>query len=190
MKARRLAFLVAASFAVLGAFFIGTVLVLRATGVVEVFKVPTGAMEPFINPGDHVVAESFTLRRRQPTRGEVVTLSTTAVPIQWRGSSEPTIWIKRVVGLPGDNLAFKDGVLQINDRPVSEFFDASAVHCTEAKLLTATTPVIVPPDHVFVIGDNGKNSLDSRYFGPLPVAGLRHLYWFHLYHAPAPATKR
>ena len=127
---------------------------------------------------------------RLPERGDVVVFK---LP-----SDNKTDYIKRVVGLPGDRIQVRDGLLYINDEPVqvtpagssTRIIDGRAVRGADARAsscptgrehlildLTSTGSLdntgvyVVPPDHVFAMGDNRDNSLDSRVenVGFIPV---------------------
>ncbi len=71
-------------------------------------------------------------------------------------------YIKRVVGLPGDEVSVTDGVVFVNDQPLEEPY-------INAPPINSMRPVTVPEEMVFVMGDNRNVSSDSRSWGPLPV---------------------
>jgi len=158
--------------------------VLATTGMLKTYSVPTNGMATFITKGDQIVAERLSLLGGLPQRGDVVTFTTEGIKSPYMRMPQPVIFIKRLIGLPGDRLEFKDGILHINNRPVSAYFDAEGITHLPLMSLAPGSSVTVPMDHVFVMGDNSGNSLDSRYWGPLPVANLRQKYLFHLKHGP------
>ncbi|WP_395750631.1 signal peptidase I [Prosthecobacter sp.] len=159
--------------------------VLATTGMVKIYSVPTNGMATFVSKGDQLIAERFSILSGLPRRGDVVTFTTAGIESPYLSLPAPAIFIKRVIGLPGDRLQFKGDVLQVNGRPVGEYFDLKGiVHLPQVSLASGGS-VTVPPDHLFVMGDNSGNSLDSRYWGPLPVKNLRQKYWFHVKHGPA-----
>lgn len=170
---------VAIGASIIAAVLIASYVLLATTGMVKTYSVPTNGMATFVSKGDHIVAEGFSILGGLPHRGDVVTFTTAGIRSSYLSMPTPVIFIKRVIGLPGDRLEFKDGVLYVNDRPLAAYFDASGI--THLPLMSlAHGSVTVPKEHVFVMGDNSGNSLDSRYWGPLPVKNLRQKYWFHL----------
>jgi signal peptidase I len=174
----------AVSVVALGAVLFGMPLVLRAY-VIEAFQIPSGAMIPTLLVGDHIFCSK---RTWDVGRGDVIV---------FRYPPDPTVdYIKRVVGLPGDQIQISGEGLLINGRPVPR--RAIGTDCPEdmtegagcqeweetldnhefrvlqqAELPQAFGPVIVPPGHVFVMGDNRDNSYDSRVWGAVPLANIK-----------------
>lgn len=136
--------------------------------VVEAFWIPSESMVPTLEVGDRVLVNKFIYRFTEPERGDIVVFKS----VEGDGSD----LIKRVVALPGDTVAVRNGTLFVNGEPQNEpylnkqFPDQSFY-----------APTKVPEGHVFVMGDNRANSADSRVFGPLPkenIAGEAFLrFW-------------
>ncbi|MEK5440929.1 MULTISPECIES: signal peptidase I [unclassified Fredinandcohnia] len=86
-------------------------------------------------------------------------------------------YIKRVIGLPGDRIEYKDDTLYINGKPYDEpYLDKSKQELINGPLTNSftlrETPVgsdVVPEGHLFVMGDNRRNSMDSRHIGAIPI---------------------
>lgn len=127
--------------------------------VVELFYVPSESMVPTLEAGDRVLAAKFAYRLSEPRRGDIVVF-------EGAGSSEgPTI--KRLVGVPGDVVSIKDGVLFVNGERKQESY--VNYRLTDANFFG---PAKVPEDSFFVMGDNRSDSRDSRWFGPVPEKDL------------------
>ncbi|MCA1688011.1 MAG: signal peptidase I [Actinobacteria bacterium] len=123
--------------------------------VVEAFYIPSESMVPTLRIGDRVLVNKFIYRFTEPERGDIVVFKSV------EGGNEDLI--KRVVGVPGDEISVRGGKLRVNgelqrDSYVNKKFPDSS----------SAAPTTVPEGHVFVMGDNRANSRDSRYFGPVP----------------------
>jgi signal peptidase I len=126
--------------------------------VVQISVVRGHSMEPALIDGDRLVVDRVGPDLLGLSRFDVVVLGNPKNPV--------VDYVKRVVGLPGDQLALADGRLVINGVPVHEWFHPIADHAE-------FPPLTIPSGHVFVLGDNRPISLDSREFGLVPVALLR-----------------
>lgn len=146
---------------------------LLRTFVVQVFYIPSSSMEPTLSVNDRMVVEKVTYLFRDPVRGEVVVFEgddagdadadRTAGERLVRGVGQflgvvPTSardFVKRVIGLPGDEVEITGGVVLVNgvelDEPYVAFEDPSDFG-----------PVTVPEGSLFFLGDNRPNSSDSR----------------------------
>ena len=182
--------------------FAAIVLVVMAAkaAIAEPFYVPSGSMEPTLLIGDELLASKYPygystaslpafiglpasprIFASLPQRGDVVVF-------RWPGDRSQ-VWVKRVIGLPGDRVALRDGQIFINGTAAAlkpdgtglvEMEDGSRV---PAQRMIETLPgghahpifklavvgaldnvpeLTVPPGHIFVMGDNRDNSADSR----------------------------
>jgi len=180
------------------AFLIATLvaLVLRFF-FIEDFRVVSKSMEPALMQGDLVFSAKFAynlklpfstyevVRWRDPKYGEVVAFN---LPDKNQES-----FVKRVVGLAGDKIAIKKGVLYINGVP-SVYAESSAgeteklpnqvqYEVLRRSLLLDFGPIDIPKEHFFVLGDNREDSLDSRTWGPIPLSyikGKLFLVWLSI----------
>ena len=153
------------------------------TFVFQAFKIPTGSMEPNLLVGDHLIVnkmvfaptatgfERAILPHRDIHRGDVVV---------FKFPKDPTRdFIKRVIGLPGDQLELKRKKLYINGQELSEpyvHFLAPLSPESDKRsddLREEYGPVTVPASQYFMMGDNRDNSEDSRYWGFMPASYVK-----------------
>ena len=110
------------------------------------------SMAPHIASGEYVLINTFAYRIAQPKRGDIVA---------FRGDDDArAIFIKRVVGLPGDRIRVDRGIVSIDGRQLAEPY----VRFPDDRSFSETT---VPAGSVYVLGDNRADSEDSRFFGPV-----------------------
>lgn len=125
--------------------------------VVEGYYIPSSSMEPTLVPGERVLVAKFYYRFTEPKRGDIVVFR---YPIDNRRNL-----IKRLVGLPGETIEIKDGVVLVNGESLQgdsfnrTYYDVGYYGQGEH---------VVPPDSYFVLGDNSENSDDSRFWGYVP----------------------
>lgn len=134
-------------------------LIIRAF-FLQVFWIPSGSMEPTLDINDRIVVNKVVYHFRQPKRLEIIVFRGVSSP-----GSEKRDLIKRLVGLPGETLELKNGIIHINGSPVEEKHVMNQDYADFG-------PVTVPADSYFVMGDNRPASADSRYWGFLPKKNL------------------
>jgi signal peptidase I len=131
--------------------------------IVEPFYIPTASMVPTLEIGDRVLANKFIYRFAEPERGDIIV---------FESIDEKKDVVKRVVGLPGDEIAVKGGSLFVNDVSQRESYVVNNTCIRGLPKTCSYGPVTVPPGHIFVMGDNRINSEDSRFFGPVPKGNV------------------
>jgi len=153
------------------------------TFVFQAFKIPTGSMEPNLLVGDHLIVnkmvfaptatgfERAILPHRDVRRGDVIV---------FKFPKDPTRdFIKRVIGLPGDQLELRRKKIYINGKDIAEpYAHFMAPLSPESdkrsdELREEYGPVTVPADQYFMMGDNRDNSEDSRYWGFMPASYVK-----------------
>ena len=147
------------------------------TFIVQAFKIPTGSMENNLLIGDHLLVNKFVFA---PTLTGAEDVLLPIDPIQrgdiivFKYPEEPDRdFIKRVIGLPSETVEVRNKRVYINDQPLDEPYVKYLVPPDENgpshfDVRVQYGPVIVPPGHYFMMGDNRDNSEDSRYWGFLP----------------------
>ncbi len=153
------------------------------TWVFQAFKIPTGSMEPNLKVGDHLIVnkmvfsptatgfERAILPHRDIHRGDVIV---------FKFPEDPTRdFIKRVIGLPGDQLELRRKKILINGQEIPEPYVHFLVPLSPESdkrsddLREEYGPVTVPANQYFMMGDNRDNSQDSRYWGFMPASYVK-----------------
>lgn len=121
--------------------------------IAQSFLVEGSSMEPSFHDGQRLMVEKVSYRFREPKRGEVVVF-------RYPGD-ERRKFIKRVIGLPGDEITIRNGFLHVNGQRLEESYINGPTYGTYSA--PTFGPVLVPEGTYFVLGDNRRNSDDSRY---------------------------
>ncbi|MFP5254437.1 MAG: signal peptidase I [Acidimicrobiia bacterium] len=143
------------------------------TFLFQAFYIPSASMEPTLEKGDRVLVNKLSYDLHDVNRGDVVVFE---LPPDEVGPDGIKDLIKRVVGLPGDVIETRDGVVYVNDRRLDEPYLADGMVTGDPA--SGNNPGIVrqtiPDGMVFVMGDNRSNSHDSRYSdrGPIPIDSI------------------
>jgi len=155
--------------------------------VVKPYRIPSPSMVPTLDPGDRVLVARFLYRLEAPKDGDIVVFH---YPLQTR-----LVFVKRLVGVPGDRLAVQDGYLyrngvKLNEPYVARRPDGQPVPTEPGPAIAGSTisepwslnqPYTVPANTYYMMGDNRTDSDDSRVWGPVPkkdVIGKAFLvYW-------------
>jgi signal peptidase I len=175
------------------------VLIIRSF-IFEPFRIPSGSMMPTLLQGDYIFVTKYSYGLRlpviekkfietgEPQRGDVVV---------FRLPSDPSVnYIKRVVGLPGDTIEYRDHRLTINGAtmPLSEGDAPSQfrellgerdhdILISNPRSRASEGRYLVPEGHYFMMGDNRDNSRDSRYINAIPetyLVGEAVRIWMHI----------
>jgi len=175
---------------------------------IEPFRIPSGSMIPTLLVGDQLMVNKFiygwqiplTTKKltnfKKPERGEIIVFK---FPKNTRED-----YVKRVVGVPGDRVMMRDGVLFINDKEVprqyvspytgpidagfcSEYdlyleklgkIEHQMILCHRSHIGDDFGPVDIPKGYLWVMGDNRDNSSDSRSWGLVPMENIKGRAWF------------
>ncbi len=175
------------------------VLILRSF-IAEPFRIPSASMMPTLLIGDFILVNKYDYGIRLPV------INTKIIPnsnpkrgdiVVFRYPEDPSIpYIKRVVGLPGDHIAYYDKTLYINGKPMEQMLvgpysasgsgkmmEGASLRLEDLEshehqiLISPDSPTLevegaVPEGQYFVLGDNRDNSRDSRYWGFVPDENL------------------
>ena len=158
------------------------------TFVVQAFKIPSRSMVPTLLVGDHILVNKFIygvkvpfLRKTiipitNPQRGDIV------VFIYPNDRSKD--YIKRVIGVSGDKIEIKNKIIFINGKQYSDaygIYSDNVIYPGSMQPRDNFGPVTVPPESLFVMGDNRDESADSRFWGFVDLKDVEGkafiIYW-------------
>jgi signal peptidase I len=163
---------IAVILSLVAAICVVVVVTLRAFGLVRPFSMPTGAMAPAVSPGDHILMERLTYLMNEPQRGDIIAFRTDGIPML----PAHEVYVKRLVGLPGDSLAISGGNLYVNGQPMALRNKAGEIRYISLPasryLDSDGESVIVPEENYFVLGDSTTRSADSRLWGFVPATSV------------------
>lgn len=133
--------------------------------IAEPRYIPSKSMVPTLEVNDRLMVEKLSYLFHPPNRGDVVVFWPPDRLKQQNPELKKDAFIKRVIGLPGDQVEVKEGKVFINNKPLIEDYIA-------AKPNYQWGPEIVPNDSYLVLGDNRNNSYDSHFWGYVPRQNL------------------
>ena len=179
------------------------------TFIVEPFKIPSGSMMPTLIAGDFIAVNKFSYGLRLPVFNKLI--FETGSPQRgdvfvFHYPKDPSIdYIKRVIGLPGDNIRYENKKLFVNDVAVSQTYTGNYTYSLKQDLEVSakefvedhgeyshsilihdipseSVEFVVPDGHYFAMGDNRDNSSDSRVWGFVPdelLVGKAFVIWLN-----------
>jgi signal peptidase I len=139
--------------------------------VLQAFFIPSLSMASTLEKGDRVLVNKLSYTFGDVDRGDIVVFE--RPPTETAGDIPDLI--KRVVGLPGESIVIKDDIVYVDGRALDEpYLDDAVITSTASTPLKCsdTEPCVVPPDYVWVMGDNRPDSKDSRFFGAIPESSI------------------
>ncbi|QIZ70330.1 signal peptidase I [Oxynema aestuarii] len=138
-------------------------LVIR-TFIAEPRYIPSNSMQPNLHIGDRLVVEKVSYKFRPPEAGEILVFDPPPA-LQKFGYSEDQAFIKRAIATEGQTVQIESGQVYLDNRPLSEAYIAEPPAYDWG-------PKPVPPEQLFVLGDNRNNSNDSHVWGFLPIQNV------------------
>lgn len=157
------------------------------------YAIPSSSMADTLNIGDKILVQRLGADpgvgdvavfyapkgAAKPECGDPLSGIATGKPCSRSAGGEGSQpYVKRIVGVEGDRIAFNNGKLIRNGKPVKEPY---AALCADPVICQMPVPITVPKGMVFMVGDNRNHSSDSRVWGPVPrewvVGQVRAVWW-------------
>lgn len=127
------------------------------TFLFQAFYIPSLSMAPTLKVNDRVLVNKLSYDLHDVHRGDLIVFESPP-----NEGSQTKDLIKRVIGLPGETVESQDGHILIDGQVLREPYLGPDVTTGPVEKIT------IPPDHLWVMGDNRPNSRDSRFFGAIP----------------------
>lgn len=134
------------------------------TYLVQPFLVSGSSMAPNFSNGDYVLVDELTYDLRTPTRGEVVVFHDP--------QDYSTYFIKRIIGLPGDHVVIKNGVITVYDNAYPKGLALDESYLPKGSGTSGVYDYQLSSSTYLMLGDNRPFSYDSRMWGPLPAKNI------------------
>jgi signal peptidase I len=144
-----------------------TIALLIKTFLFQAFVIPSESMEPTLHgctgcQDDRILVNKLSYRLHDVNRGDIVVFDAP----EGRATDEIKDYVKRVIGLPNEEIESRNGQVFVDGKPLDEPYINEACS-SRGDLGAAIEPQTIPAGHVFVMGDNRCQSSDSRVFGPI-----------------------
>ena len=131
--------------------------------LIQPFYVKGASMEPNFHDHEYLIINEILYRFDQPERGDIIVFRYPKDPSQY--------FIKRIIGLPGEKIKFKDNKIYIYNNQLENYVELNEEGYLSEDVVTThrgKSEFELGPDEFFVMGDNREASLDSRGFGTVP----------------------
>jgi signal peptidase I len=144
--------------------------------IAQPYKVQQQSMENTLLPDQYVLVDKLSPRWDPYSYGDIIVFKP---PAAWAQASDVP-YIKRVIGLPGDTVSLRDGLVYVNDVKLSEpyiFTGEDGVQQRSYPTAGGASSWVVPAGELFVMGDHREDSADSRNFGPIMIKDVVGRAW-------------
>ena len=156
---------------ILGALIVAGVIFFTLQITIGSIIIPSGSMEPTLVIGERIITSKVAYMLREPERGDIITFHPPYQP------EDATPLIKRIIGLPGESVEIKEGIVYIHQNgnvyPLDEpYIEELPNHDFQGD--------IIPEDEYFVLGDNRNDSGDSRTGWTVPNDNIIGKAWLRI----------
>ncbi len=144
--------------------FIGSMFIVVYLFILTPNQVKGASMDNTFHTGDYILTSRVTYKFRRLERGDVIV---------FKSPKNPDIeYIKRIIGLPGDVINISNEEVRVNNILLKEDYIAAPTNLWDDGCIKDNVPYTVPPDYIFVMGDNRPRSSDSREFCAVTISSI------------------
>lgn len=129
--------------------------------LIQPHRVKGESMMPNLKDGELILTEKVSYRFYEPKRGDIIVFKAPG--------TNDVDYIKRIIGLPGDQIIISDGTIYVNGRKLKEKYETQSTN--------SSVDLKIPSSEYFVLGDNRAASSDSRTFGPIKRSVIEGRAW-------------
>lgn len=137
--------------------------------LIQPFYVKGASMEPNFEDHEYLIIDELSYRLREPQRGDIVVFRYPYDPSQF--------FIKRIIGMPGERVEIRDGQVRIGNSAHPNGFLLSEPYLASGVTTPGERIVALATNEYFVLGDNRRQSFDSKDFGPIPRRAIIGRAW-------------
>lgn len=138
--------------------------------ILQPHKIKGASMEPNFHDGEYLLTDKVSYRLGEPGRGDVIVFK---APPDYKDE-----FIKRIIGLPGEEIKVQGGKIYINGRELEEGYLPNDARILPGRFSEEGQVITVPAGSYYVLGDNRDHSLDSRNLGPIERQYVTGRAWF------------
>jgi len=148
--------------------------------IVQAYKIPSGSMIPTLLIGDYLLVNKLAYGIKNPIKDDFIYFwkfpKRQEIVVFTYPQNKKLDFIKRVIGLPGDTVQIVNKKVYVNGKLLNEpyvQFSDPEIYPQEISPRDNYGPIKVPPEYIFVLGDNRDQSYDSRFWGFVPIKYLK-----------------
>lgn len=138
--------------------------------VFQPHKIKGSSMDPNFKDAEYLLTDKVSYRFNEPKRGDVIVFKAPGL--------EGEEFIKRIIGLPNEEISIKENRIYINNKVLEEKYLPKDKYTGSGAFLEEGKTVKIPADYYFVMGDNRQHSSDSRSWGFVPKNDISGKAWF------------
>jgi signal peptidase I len=141
--------------------FVGSLFIVTYLFIVQPNEIRGASMDTTFANGQYILTNKLAYKFGQPTYGDVIVFESP--------ENQDIDYIKRIIATEGDRVMISQNGVFVNGKRMDEPYIQQPTSLIDGGYLMDGQEIVVPPGHVFVMGDNRPRSSDSRVFGPIPL---------------------